>query len=230
MPNNPRLHPNLWEVANPFEVALLSSTFKSLSVDRADIHRYEYTFANMNRFTYICESCARYIREPVWGHQNCSAHRTCAAPLHWDPWECKDCNTQRDMLEFMTVKGITDSFVSLEKFLQRTRKWKADKANVPHWDHFLDLQEFMAGYEQFSPMFAQNNENIRNGDYTVNQTDERNNDRTDGDDDARSGSGGAQTPGSVTKYVRTQHIDHDLYEPERNISRNSVRSALTENA
>ena len=179
----------------------------------------------MNRATFICESCVRYMKHPVWGHRKCTAHRTCAGPLHWDPWECNDCHTQRDVLEIMTVQGITDSFVNLEKFLRHTRKWKAAKENNPHWDSLLDLREFLAGYESFSSMFGATNEDPRNDNRTVN----RNDDRTDGDDDARSGSGGAQTPCSVTKYVRTEYQGRDRYEPERNVSRNSVRSALNEN-
>ena len=174
----------------------------------------------MNRGNFKCESCARYQSHPVWGHKNCSAHRECAGQFHWEPWHCLDCNIQRDILEYMSNQGIQGSFVSMNKLLERTQQWKATKTAVRDWYFSQIIQEFMIGYETYFTPIALTPEDNRNED--------RNENRNDGDGNSPTRSGGARTPCSVTKYFRSDSYRSVSNESDRNISRNSVRSALNE--
>ena len=101
----------------------------------------------MKRITYKCDSCIRYSKVPLWGHNMCSYHRACTKnTLHWQPENCQICMTQLDRLELMSEGARDQSIAELRRMLMRTQASKANR-NISNWSYQQILKKYIGGYE-----------------------------------------------------------------------------------
>ena len=72
-----------------------------------------------------CDSCLRYEDNPLWGHQQCSAHRDCAQGNQWEPLICADCKRQKSDLNSKLIQKERDIFFhSMYTMFHNTARYK----------------------------------------------------------------------------------------------------------
>ena len=82
---------------------------------------------------FKCDSCTRYEIRPLWGHNKCSAHRTCCKNNDfWNPNSCKICENKLSLLELASNEARESSIEELLRMLERTQTSKA-KRGIKNW-------------------------------------------------------------------------------------------------
>ena len=84
---------------------------------------------------FKCDSCSRYKIRPLWGHNKCSAHRTCCKKNDfWSPSSCTTCENKLSQLELASNEARESSIEELLRMLERTQTSKA-KRGIKNWNY-----------------------------------------------------------------------------------------------
>ena len=84
-----------------------------------------------------CNSCEKYVLEPIWGHTLCSYHRKCSGKDFWEP--CGDCRKQKGNLKKMSEEDRNKSFHDMYIMLEQTKKNVLELAKVKTMKEFLKI-------------------------------------------------------------------------------------------